>query len=217
MASTRWMTAQAAAAPWLLAAFSSSLREAAPRRAGRRPVAFSLEPAGRAEELADGAVALRRLAGRQRRRLCVSGYLGSWLFQFVLILFILLFLLMQGRRPMRRVTEVFGPSQEIRGKVSETLGEMTEAVARDLIWRTVINIGLAIVIGGNLPGNGPAPGLDLGPGQRASSHIPDIGPIIAGIPPLLDAFVHCSPLHALGVLVIYTVVITLEGYLVVPL
>ena len=36
-------------------------------------------------------------------------------------------------------------------------------------------------------------------------YIPYLGPIIAGIPPMLDAFVHLLALHALGVLVIYIV------------
>src|SRR5439155_19085512 len=41
-------------------------------------------------------------------------------------------------------------------------------------------------------------------------------PIIAGVPPLLDAFVFVSPLMALGVLAFYTAIITLEGYVIVP-
>ena len=42
-------------------------------------------------------------------------------------------------------------------------------------------------------------------------------PIIAGIPPILDAFVHVGPLSALGVVVFFTAVVTIEGYLIVPL
>jgi predicted PurR-regulated permease PerM len=47
--------------------------------------------------------------------------------------------------------------------------------------------------------------------------VPYLGPIAAGIPPLIDSFVSSpSPWYALGVLVFYVGVITLEGYVLVP-
>ena len=147
----------------------------------------------------------------------MTKYLGSWIFEFVLILFILLFLLMEGRMLMRRLTEVFGTSTEVRAKVVETLTEMTSAVRAYLIWRTLINIGLAIVIGAIYQSMGLHQGWTWGLLAGVLSYIPYIGPIIAGIPPMLDAFVHLSPMHALGVLLVYSTVVTLEGYLVVPL
>ena len=146
-----------------------------------------------------------------------SGHVFTWLFQFVLILFILLFLLFEGRMLMRRLTEVFGTSPVVRNKVLETLNEMTMSVRAYLIWRTLINIGLALVIGAIYQAMGLHQGWTWGLLAGVLSYIPYIGPIIAGIPPLLDAFVHLSPMHALGVLVIYTTIVTLEGYLVVPL
>jgi predicted PurR-regulated permease PerM len=146
-----------------------------------------------------------------------TGYVGKWLFEFVLILFILLFLLMEGRMLMRRVTEVFGPSADVRSKVVATLTEMTTAVRSYLIWRTVINIGLAIVIGAIFQAMGLHQGWTWGLLAGVLSYIPYIGPIIAGIPPLVDAFVHLSPWHALAVLFIYATIVTLEGYLIVPL
>jgi predicted PurR-regulated permease PerM len=141
----------------------------------------------------------------------------AWLFEFVLILFILLFLLFEGRMLMRRVTEIFGTSPDTRRKVAATLSEMTLAVRTYLIWRTLINIGLAIVIGAIYQAMGLHQGWTWGLLAGVLSYIPYIGPIIAGIPPLLDAFVHLSPMHALGVIVIYTAIVTIEGYLIVPL
>jgi predicted PurR-regulated permease PerM len=146
-----------------------------------------------------------------------TSYLGNWLFEFILILFILLFLLMEGRMLMRRLTEVFGPSKEVRSKVLETLTQMTSAVRSYLIWRTIINIGLALVLGSVFQLMGLHQGWTWGLLAGVLSYIPYIGPIIAGVPPLLDAFVHGSPMLALGVLAIYTAVIVLEGYLIVPL
>src|SRR5205807_1446760 len=49
-------------------------------------------------------------------------------------------------------------------------------------------------------------------------YIPYLGPIVAGLPPLLDAFVNCpSPWYAVGLFVFYVGVVTLEGYVIVPL
>ena len=43
------------------------------------------------------------------------------------------------------------------------------------------------------------------------------GPIAAGVPPIIDAFVSCStPWIAVGILSFYTVFVVLEGYVVVP-
>ena len=39
-------------------------------------------------------------------------YGGSWLWEWILIMFILLFLLLEGRMLVRRVVEIFGPSPE---------------------------------------------------------------------------------------------------------
>jgi len=47
------------------------------------------------------------------------------------------------------------------------------------------------------------------------NYIPYLGPIIAGIPPILDAFVHVGPLASVGVVVFFTALVTVEGYLIV--
>src|SRR5262249_13205427 len=48
-------------------------------------------------------------------------------------------------------------------------------------------------------------------------YVPYLGPITAGIPPTLDAFVTCdSPWMAVWLVVFYTVFITIEGYFIVP-
>ncbi len=116
----------------------------------------------------------------------------------------------------RRVTEIFGPSLEVQGKVSRTLSEMTHSVRAYLVSRTAVNIGLAIVIGVVYQMMGLKQPWTWALVTGILCYIPYLGPIIAGIPPLLDAFVHVSPLAALGVLVFYVAVVTLEGYVLVP-
>jgi hypothetical protein len=49
------------------------------------------------------------------------------------------------------------------------------------------------------------------------NYIPYLGPIIAGVPPVIDAFLSVSGAGAVGVLVFYVVIIIVEGYLIVPL
>src|SRR5262249_27887738 len=51
-------------------------------------------------------------------------------------------------------------------------------------------------------------------------YVPYLGPILAGVPPVLDAFVSApaeqSALVAVGLLVFYVAFITVEGYFIVP-
>jgi AI-2 transport protein TqsA len=144
------------------------------------------------------------------------GYIGTWAWQLVLILFIILFLLLEGRMLTRRVTEVFGPSLEARNKVVETMTEMTNAVRTYLVWRTVINFALAVVVGLVYQAMGLHQAWTWALLTAILCYIPYLGPIVAGIPPILDAFVHVSPWVALGVMVFFTAVVTVEGYLIVP-
>jgi predicted PurR-regulated permease PerM len=145
-----------------------------------------------------------------------TGLVTYWLWSFVLIMFILLFLLLEGRMLTRRVTEIFGPSQEVQTKVAETMTQITDVVRSYLVWRTVINIGLAVVVGVVYQTMGLKQSWTWALFTAVLNYIPYLGPIIAGVPPTLDAFVHQSAWHALGVIVFFTGVITVEGYLIVP-
>jgi AI-2 transport protein TqsA len=147
----------------------------------------------------------------------VVGYLTNWLWQFVLIMFILLFLLMEGRMLMRRFTEIFGPSAEARNKVADTMAEMTHSVRVYLVWRTIINIAIGVAVASIYNAMGLRQAWTWGLLTAVLCYIPYLGPIVAGLPPLLDAFIFVSPLMSLGVLGFYTAVMTLEGYVIVPL
>jgi predicted PurR-regulated permease PerM len=147
-----------------------------------------------------------------------GGLVSNWLWQFVLIMFILLFLLLEGRMLTRRVTEIFGPSPEVQSKVVETMTQITDAVRSYIVWRTVINIGLGAVAGivyQEVFGLRQSWTWSLF--TMVLCYIPYLGPIVAGIPPMLDAFVYVSPWAALGVVVFFTALVTIEGYVIVPL
>jgi predicted PurR-regulated permease PerM len=146
------------------------------------------------------------------------GYLGlGYLWQWILILFILFFMLLEGRMLLRRVVAIFGPSQEVQTKARQVLSDMARQVRAYLVWRTIINIGVAIVVGFIYRWANVSQAWTWAILTAILFYIPYFGPIIAGIPPILDAFVsNESPMLALGIFLIYLVVTILEGYLIFP-
>jgi predicted PurR-regulated permease PerM len=149
--------------------------------------------------------------------LTAGSYVSSYLWQFILVLFILLFVLMEGRMLSRRVVEVFGPSRDVQGKVVSSLGAMSKVVRDFLVWRTVVNVVLAVIVGLVYQALGLRQAWVWALLTGVLLYIPYIGPIIAAGPPLLDAVINTSGWVVLIVLVSYTAIIILEGYVVVPL
>jgi AI-2 transport protein TqsA len=140
----------------------------------------------------------------------------SQLFTAILILFITFFLLIEGQMLADKIKAIFGPSQETQGRVAAALAEMAVAVRTYLIWRTVVNLGLALVLGLVYWG------LELKYWYlwallvAVLSYVPYIGTIAAGIPPILDALLFVDPLTSFVIMTIYVSVVTVEGYFIVP-
>jgi predicted PurR-regulated permease PerM len=149
--------------------------------------------------------------------LSTLSYLTSYLWQFILVLFILLFLLMEGRMLTRRIVEIFGPSAHVQSQVKSSLSAMSRVVRDFVIWRTLINIGLAIVVGAVYSFLGLRQAWVWGLLTGILCYIPYIGPIIAAGPPLLDALIHTSGWIALVAMIFYTGITIFEGYVIVPL
>jgi predicted PurR-regulated permease PerM len=144
-------------------------------------------------------------------------YYGNiWLWEWVLIMFLLLFLLWEGPMLTRRFVEIFGPSPEVQAHVGRALGDMALQVRVYLVWRTIINFGLALIVGTVYQWAGLSQSWTWAILTAILCYIPYLGPIAAGIPPVIDAFVTLSPWHALAIVAFYLVIITLEGYLVFP-
>ncbi len=146
--------------------------------------------------------------------------LGMWsaafVWQCILITFILLFLLLEGRMLSRRVVEIFGPSTAIQGQAVGALNDMAGQVRAYLVWRTIVNFGMAAVLGVVYH----IAGLELAWTWMLFTailwYIPYLGPIVAGVPPTLDAFISCDPWVAIGLVIFYIVYVVIEGYLIVP-
>jgi predicted PurR-regulated permease PerM len=148
----------------------------------------------------------------------VIGYSTTWLVEGILIMFMLLFLLLEGRLLSKRVVEVFGPSTEAQGKAVKVLDHMAEQVRVYLVWRTIVNCSLTIILGVIYYFMGVKFYWQWALLTGLLCYIPYLGQIVAGLPPFLDALLYApSPWMAPAVLGIYIVIMTLEGYVIVPL
>jgi predicted PurR-regulated permease PerM len=146
----------------------------------------------------------------------VGGYLGSYLLQTVLVIFIVLFLLVEGKMLTLRVVEIFGPSPGAQSRAVGVLSEIANSVRSYLVWRTIVNAGLAIVLGVVYQAAGLRQAWTWALLAAVLCYVPYIGTILAGVPPVLDAFLFREPQTALGILLFYVVVVTFEGYVIVP-
>ncbi len=146
-----------------------------------------------------------------------AGYGGNIIWQSILIMFILLFMLLEGKMLSRRIVEVFGPTAAVQGKAVEAIKEMAYQVRAYLVWRTIINFGMAAVLGIVYQLLGLKLAWTWALLTSVLWYIPYLGPIAAGIPPILDAFISCpSPWVAVSILTFYFVWVIIEGYFVVP-
>ena len=145
------------------------------------------------------------------------GQMGAGiLFESVIIFFILMFLLLEGDMLARRIREIFGSSQMVQSRVTVVLAEMAQAVRSYLVWRTLINIWLALLLGVVYHLCGLSQPWTWALFTAILCYIPYIGTILAGVPPVLDALIHVSPWMAIGLVIFYIIVVTLEGYILVP-
>lgn len=134
----------------------------------------------------------------------------------VLVLFTLLFLLVEGQMLLDKIRNIFGPELNIQTSVSKAFREMAESVRSYLVWRTIVNIGLGLVLGAVYHVVGLKQPILWALLTVILSYIPYLGTIAAGVMPTLDALLSVGPLAGLGILVFYVAVVTVEGYIIVP-
>lgn len=142
---------------------------------------------------------------------------AAWFFQSVVILFILLFMLLEGEYIAERIKEIFGENLGVRLRVGGALAEMAEAIRAYLIWRTIVNVGLGLFLGIIYSLMGLQQPWTWALFTAVLCYVPYIGTIIAGLPPFVDAVINISPWHGAAILVFYMIVVTIEGYIIVPL
>lgn len=141
----------------------------------------------------------------------------NWFWQWILILFILFFLLLEGGMLTRRLVEIFGPSAEVQTSARRVLLDMARQVNNYIVWRTLINVWLGIVVGAVFQVAGLNQPWTWALLLGILNYIPYLGPLVAAVPPFVDALISVSPVAAIVVLIVYTSIIVIEGYLIVPL
>lgn len=153
----------------------------------------------------------------------IAGYLGDLtmitfhqMSRLVMVLFIILFLLLEGELLAKKVRAIFGTSVESDRRVSDAISEMVKAIRTYLLWRTLINIILGLLVG--LAYN--IAGLDQwylwAVLTAVLNYVPYIGTIAAGVPPVAEALIGGHTETAFGIVVGYTLLVTFEGYWIVP-
>ncbi len=94
---------------------------------------------------------------------------------------------------------------------------MADQVRTYLVWRTLVNVVLALIVGMFYHWMGLSQPWTWATLTGVLLYVPYLGPIAAGIPPVIDAFISCpSPWYALAVIIVYVALVTIEGYFVVP-
>jgi predicted PurR-regulated permease PerM len=93
---------------------------------------------------------------------------------------------------------------------------MARQVKTYLVWRTVINVWLGIVVGVVFLFARLSQPWTWAVLLAILNYVPYLGPLLAGIPPFLDALITVGPVEAVIVLIVYTAIIVFEGYFVVP-
>lgn len=142
---------------------------------------------------------------------------GNLFWQTVLVLFIVLFMLLEGDMLARKVRAIFGPGGDAQRRVTGAIAEMGEAVRTYLVWRTIVNIVLAIVLGAVYRFAGLKQWYLWAVLTAVLTYVPYLGTIAAGIPPIFDALLLSDkPDVAFAILIFYTGLVTFEGYIIVP-
>jgi len=161
---------------------------------------------------------LKYLRGEQITKdlLALGGGGVNILAETTLVLFTLLFLLVEGQMLVDKVRNIFGPGLGIQASVSAAFRDMAESVRSYLVWRTIVNIALGVILGVVYHFVGMKQPVLWALLTVILCYIPYLGTLAAGVMPTLDALVNVGPLAGLGVLVFYVAVVTVEGYIIVP-
>ena len=137
--------------------------------------------------------------------------------ELVLILFIVLFLLLEAELLAKKVRAIFGTSEDTQGRVTAALAAIAESIRTYLYWRTIVNFVLAVVL---CLFYKYVCGLEQyllwGVVTFVFTYVPYIGTLAAGVLPMLEAVIQGQPTTAFGIMLVYACVVTFEGYIIVP-
>jgi AI-2 transport protein TqsA len=136
----------------------------------------------------------------------------------LIVLFLMLFLWMDGEMLASRLAELFGPrTGPYFSATYRALEEMAKQVRNYIVWRTVINLAIVIILGIVYSGMGLKQPWTNAIFAGVMGYIPYIGHVVGCIPAVLDGFVNVNLVIVLWILIVYGVLLLIEGYVIFPL
>lgn len=143
--------------------------------------------------------------------------LTGWVVQGLIILILVLFLLAESEMLSPKVVRFFAPTAGDARAAEATLKNLTLQIRAFLVARTLINLGLGLVVALVLWLLGVKFPLALGMFAALTNFIPYLGQLIGGGLPTLIALGQSESVgDALIVASVYLAVVTVEGYVVTP-
>jgi predicted PurR-regulated permease PerM len=141
-----------------------------------------------------------------------------WVVQGFIVLVLVIFLLVESPMLTHKVIRFFAKTTGEAEKSSEMLTQVTRKIRAYLVARTLINLGLGLVIALGLWALRVQFALALGLFAAVTNFIPYIGQLIGGaLPTVLTLGQTRSIGDALIVAAMYLAVVGIEGYVVTPL
>jgi predicted PurR-regulated permease PerM len=137
--------------------------------------------------------------------------------QGLVVLILVFFLLAESEMLTSKVIRFFAPHPGEAAAAERTLASLTRQVRTYLVARTLINIGLGVVVGIALWALRVRFAVALGVFAALTNFIPYVGQVIGGALPTLIALGHSGSIgDALIVAAVYLAVVGIEGYVVTP-
>jgi AI-2 transport protein TqsA len=140
----------------------------------------------------------------------------SWVVQGLIVLVLVLFLLIEGEMLAPKVVRFFTPAPGDARAAERALKELVRQIRAYLLARTLINIGLGIVLGVTLWLYKIKFAFVLGAFVALTNFVPYVGQTIGGALPVLVTLTQWDLADALIVAAIYIALLGVEGYVVTP-
>lgn len=136
----------------------------------------------------------------------------------LIVLFLMLFLWMDGEMLAGRLAEVFGPrTGPYFSATYRALEEMAKQVRNYIVWRTAINLAISIILGIVYSAMGLKQPWTCAIFAGVMGYIPYIGHVAGCIPAIFDGFINVNLVIVLWIIVVYGILLLVEGYVIFPL
>jgi predicted PurR-regulated permease PerM len=143
--------------------------------------------------------------------------LMTWVIQGFIVLVLVLFLLAESPMLSRKTIQFFARSTKDARAAEVTLRSLNLQIRRFLLARTLINIGVGLVVAAALGAIGVKFPVALGVVACLTNFVPYVGQVVGGAVPTLVTLAQTESIGgALLVAAIYTAVVLIEGYVVTP-